>query len=342
MRSLTGALCLLLLTGALSLHASPRSVAQTPGIYIAVGDSIAAGIGSSLPRERGYAAIAHEWLTRESGAFVPFENLAVPGETARAFIDNGQLDQFRAAVSRAREGGLPIKVVTLSLGGNEMLALESSGLPDREAGLEAFRASFAEALDAVRATLGPDVRLVVTTYYDLTEGDASLANTDAWWVEQFNAVIRENALERAATIADVHARFVSQISELTLYPVDVHPNNAGHLAIAETVWRSLALDTTAPEINAPKRIEASRDTPTLRFNATDSTSLAAIALESPDVQFTQPLAVENGEYIALIDIDDLTTSEATITIVASDPAGNITRHDVVVTRVASRPEGDID
>jgi len=309
-------------------------------VYIAVGDSIAAGIGSSLPRERGYAALTHALITQHSGSFVPFESLAVPGETARTFIDNGQLDRFRASVSRAREGGLGIHVVTLSLGGNEMLDLESSGLPDREAGLETFRVSYAEALDAVRVVIGPNVPLVVTTYYDLTEGNSTLTNTDAWWIEQFNTVIRDQAAERGAAIADIHEPFTGNIAAWTLYPVDVHPSNAGHLKIAEAVWRTFGNDATAPVIDAPERIRANRDTPTLRFNATDSTSLSNLSLECPDVQCTQPLIDENGEYIALIDVSNAATSESMMTLVASDAAGNTTRHDIVIERVSSVQDGE--
>jgi acyl-CoA thioesterase I len=332
MRPLLATLTVVLALGATLLSAAPRSVAQSPGVYIALGDSIAAGIGSSLPRERGYPALVHDLATRQSGGFVPFESLAVPGETAATFIAGGQLDRFRASVARAREGGLPLYAVSVSLGGNELLALDSSGIPDREAGLDQFRARYAEALNAIRAAIGPDTPLVVTTYYDLTEGDATLANTDAWWIEQFNTVIRETATTTSASVADVHGSFAGRIAELTLFPVDVHPSNAGHRVIADLVWQALGTDTTAPEIDAPDRIETSRDTPTLRFNATDSTSVRTLTLEATDVQWTQPLPVETGEYVALLDLSNLDGDTATVTIVASDPAGNVARRDVIITR----------
>src|SRR5687768_10751202 len=85
----------------LNLQVSRPSLAQSPGIYIALGDSIAAGIGSSLPRERGNAAIVADWLAKLTGETVPFENLAVPGETAASFIESGQFQRFQDTVARS-------------------------------------------------------------------------------------------------------------------------------------------------------------------------------------------------------------------------------------------------
>ena len=118
----------------LNLQAPRPTEAQSPGIYIALGDSIAAGIGSSLPRERGNAAIVAGWLATLTGNTVPFENLAVPGETAATFMEGGQLQRFREVIARSNASGIAVEAVTLTLGGNEMLALDTTGLSDRRAG----------------------------------------------------------------------------------------------------------------------------------------------------------------------------------------------------------------
>ncbi|MGH9175735.1 MAG: hypothetical protein ACRD1H_15330 [Vicinamibacterales bacterium] len=38
---------------------APSSTAATEGLDVALGDSVAAGIGSSLPRTRGYPALVY-------------------------------------------------------------------------------------------------------------------------------------------------------------------------------------------------------------------------------------------------------------------------------------------
>jgi hypothetical protein len=128
--------------------------------------------------------------------------------------------------------------------------------------------------------------------------------------------------------------FAGRIDELTLSPVDVHPSNAGHELIAELVWTTLGFDSDPPVVDAPESLEATRSTPTLRFNATDSTRLTSVRLESSDVQWTEPLPTEDGSYLSLIDLTDLDAEDATIAIVATDMAGNTTRHDVRIVREA--------
>lgn len=318
---------------------SPRPAhAATPGVYIALGDSIAAGVGSSLPRSRGYAAIVTEWLTRLTGEIVPSENLAVPGETAATFIGGGQLQRFREAVARARAAGIPIAAVTVSLGGNELLGLESTGLSDRQAGLDEFSVRYAEALGAVRDEIGPDTPLVVTTYYDLTEGDATIQFSDAWWVEQFNTVIRDVANADGARVAEVATQFRFWIGDYTWYPFDVHPSNAGHRAIAQSIWAALALDTEPPTLSVTSGTDALRSTPTIRFSVNDNIGVLSVDVSSDDVPLRGPFETSENEYSVLLDLSLTDADEVALTIDIGDDAGNVTRE--VVTIQVSDMRGD--
>jgi acyl-CoA thioesterase I len=142
--------------------------AASGSLYIAVGDSIAAGVGASLPRKRGYAALVDEWRRRHSQTTTLFENLAVPGETAATFRTEGQLQRLRDVAEQAIRTGNEIAIVSVTLGGNEMLALRTDGLTDRQEGLARFAGEYPAALQEIRAITGPATRIVVTTYYDLT------------------------------------------------------------------------------------------------------------------------------------------------------------------------------
>jgi acyl-CoA thioesterase I len=323
----------------LNLQTPRPSLAQSPGIYIALGDSIAAGIGSSLPRERGNAAIVAGWLATLTGESVPFENLAVPGETAATFTDGGQLQRFRDVIARSNASGIPVAAVTLTLGGNEMLALDATGLSDRQAGLDAFSDQYAGAVAAVRSEIGPDVPLVVTTYYDLTEGDPAIEFTDSWWVEQFNAVIRRVAGEQQAQVADVASRFAGNISAFTHFPFDVHPSNAGHVTIARSIWATLALDQEPPAVSVASSVEATRSTPTIKFGVQDNVGVSTVTAVSDDVPVGGPFEIEDGDYVVLLDLRATELDEVALTIEIGDDAGNVTR-EVVTVEVAVGSRGE--
>lgn len=324
-RSLLITLTFLLLAPLFS--AGNGTTAQSPGIYIALGDSIAAGVGSSLPRVRSYPAVVHQWMEDHADATVPFSNLAVPGETAASFMEDGQLEQFRSEVARAREGQIPIHAVTLSLGGNEILAVSDAGLEDREEALASFRTNLEQAVEAIRQEIGPDVPLVLTTYYDLTAGDASIMFTDSWWIEQFNTAIREVAAGSDAVVAGVQQTFEGRIDELTYYPDDVHPTNQGYLAIAQQVWQALEFDTEAPVIDGVSPEAATRRTPTLHFQVDDNVGVASITVQVDGQEPVDPLQVAETEYILLLDLRNVQAATVTVQIEARDQAGNQTTID---------------
>lgn len=321
------ALSALLVAGLLATGQPARSAGST--VYIALGDSIAAGIGSSLPRERGYPAIVRGLLARQAGEDVTLENLAVPGETAGSFRDAGQLARYRDLVDRLSRGGTTIAAITLSLGGNEMLRVAGSDTGDRRAALDDFQSAYPAALADVRAAAGPDVPIVVTNYYDLSSGDPTIVESDAWWVARFNEVIAAGAAASNAQVADVATAFAGRIDELTLNPSDVHPTNAGHQAIAGAVWKALALDMTAPTIEVAATLDATRLTPTLRFAVDDDTGVDSVSIEAGGATASGPYRTGDGEYVALIDLRG-SGGSATVTIHAADAAGNVTSSAVTV------------
>ncbi|HEX5165480.1 MAG TPA: SGNH/GDSL hydrolase family protein [Thermomicrobiales bacterium] len=310
------------------------SAAQTPGAYIVLGDSIAAGIGSSLPRSRGNAAIVTGWLEQLSGSDVPLDNLAVPGETATSFIDGGQLQRFRDSVARTKASGVPIAAVSVSLGGNELLGLDSTGLSNRQSGLDVFRARYGEALGAIRDEIGPDTPLVVTTVYDLTGGDPTIQYSDSWWIEQFNSVIRQAAESEQALVADVAGQFSGRISELTHYPFDVHPSNAGHRVIAQTIWTELAFDTTPPAVTTPASVTVTRPTPTIHFSVADNVAVASVRVTGDDGSFAGPFQTADNEYVILLDFGSSNVEKVALTLEISDDGGNLTRQVITVQRAA--------
>jgi lysophospholipase L1-like esterase len=322
------------LTVVVGVAVPTASRAASPGVYIALGDSIAAGTGSSLPRTRGYVALIEARMQRVLGAQVTLANLAVPGETTASFINGGQLSRLQQRVADSTAANVPVVAVTVSLGGNDILSLTGSDQAQRQAALDAFRTTYLSALQSIRSTVGPDVPVVVTTYYDLSEGDAAIPNSDSWWLAQFNAVITDAAAQVSAIVADVAPAFAGHISEYTLKPFDVHPTNAGHKAIADVVWKALAIDTDAPSISVISALTATRSTPTLQFTATDNDAIAHVEVTANEGIANAPLDVGDGSYVVLLDFRGIAKSSIVVTIQAEDLAGNVSSETVEVAPAA--------
>ena len=316
----------------------PVSAAPEP-VCLALGDSISAGVGTTLPRKRAFPRLVCDLLAQATGRSTRLVDLAVPGETTRSFLQGDQLARLRDEVARIRSQQAEIRAVMLSLGGNDLLELTDAPPEERQAGLDRFRQDYPAALAAVREAVGRETPVVVTTVYDLSEGDPSAERTDAWWVAQFNAVIREAASQHGTGIVDLEAAFRGHIAEWTWYPGDVHPTNEGHEQIARLVWQALAIDTEAPsvQIERPQAGTLPRRFVTVRVRATDNVGVERVELLAGD---RPPIELrylpEQQVWIALWDSASA-TGQATLTVRASDFAGHVGESRVTVTPFGGTP-----
>lgn len=320
------ALLLALFLAPISMWQLVPAAAGSPGLYIAVGDSLTAGVGSSLPRTRSYPALVHHWMEALNGVPLPYSNLGVPGETATSFLTGAQWPAFQTEVARAASAGTPMYAVSVSLGGNELLSAQATGLLDRQSALDEFRVSYEQAIDGIRAEIGAETPLVLTTYYDVTEGDPTQQFTDAWWVAQFNQVILDTASRHNAGVADLEALLRGRVAELTRYPVDVHPTNQGFLAIAEAVWQTLDFDRTPPVVELRSSEQVARGTPTLRFAATDQVGVTALRVTAGEAE-VRWIERAPGEYVALLNLGNDLSQPLPVVIEATDAAGNVQRSE---------------
>lgn len=332
-----------------SIAAPSQSVtAASQHEYIALGDSIAAGLVTSLPRERGYAAVVSNLLEKLDASVpeptaVKAVNLAVPGETDESFVSNGQLRAFQNEVASAKARGANLQLVTLTLGGNDILQLQSKSDADRRAGLERFRTSFPIVINDIEQALG-DLKptIVVTTYYDVTGGDPQLTNTDAWWVAQFNDVIRGTAQQHGLKVADLEQAFRGHIQQWTWYPLDVHPNNDGHAEIAKLVWQASGLDRTPPvvRLTKPAAGQLSRSTPTVSASVTDNVGVSDVQLWVNDKKISSLIFEPSlNEYVGVWNGTQATTGQITLSVHATDLAGHVTTAEVTVTLPRSQGGG---
>lgn len=217
-------------------------------LYLALGDSLAAGVGAGRAEE-GYVPRFHAYLERRTGHELGLHNLAIPGETTASMFSSGQLDRALAEMRSRRDDGDPatrVSAVTLDIGGNDLLrALDSSvcvfdpssaGCQARvDAALAAFDAGIARVLAAVAGELEPGAELYVMTAYnpfDLDTGTVFEALTRQV-TERMNAIIRACAAQVGARVADPYAAMRGNTATWThILHGDIHPNAEGHQALA--------------------------------------------------------------------------------------------------------------
>jgi lysophospholipase L1-like esterase len=342
--AITRGIVILVLVAALAVHPASQNAgtAQSELVYIALGDSIPAGLLASLPAARGYPALVRDLieaqhLASDSPANVELVNLAEPGETVQTFQENGQLEEAIEQIQALPDGSL--QTVTLSIGGNNILSLWESNIAERETELQQFQSEFNAVIDDLASALdGTDADVVVTTYYDLTEGDPTVDGSNAWWLRQFNNVVAETASDAGFDIVDVEPLFQGQISELTWFPADIHPNNAGHQVIARAIWQELGYDETAPEIEItrPDSSEVRNRVPTIHATVSEDVRLESVILHVEGEDLHELMYVASREtWIGLWDAREFEGNEAELTVVATDVSGN-EASDIVTVTLPSR------
>ncbi|MDP9365627.1 MAG: SGNH/GDSL hydrolase family protein [Chloroflexota bacterium] len=211
--------------------------------YLALGDSVAAGVGASPPSDLGYPALLADRLDEALGQPVRRINLAVPGETTSSLLGGDQLSRALTAITAARRSGVRIATITLTVGANDLLRADRDEAA-REGALKTIDANLREILgrlrDATRDASGrPTTEIVATGYYDPTGTPPEVPGSDAWWLARLDDTIEQVARQTGAGWVEVASAFAANPSELTWYPRDIHPTEAGHAVIAEAVWRVL-------------------------------------------------------------------------------------------------------
>jgi lysophospholipase L1-like esterase len=282
-RALPTLAVLLALLGAFLVSARP-SGAQTATVpsrggapagsagYLALGDSYAAAVGATAPAA-GYAARVATALEASGRRRFDFVTLAEPGTTSAAFVGDfvarGRPGTGTSQLARAVRTltGRRVDVVTLQVGGNDVLRLLEPGQPcageliATDACLVLAQRTLAEVtapnlaliVDALVRAATPGTQLVVLTYpnpFALGTGGVLEQRTDLV-LRALNDLLvatvaraQPAAAERrvALTVVDVYPLFAGRAAVLTHIldtPPDIHPTDAGHAVLAAAVLGAL-------------------------------------------------------------------------------------------------------
>lgn len=218
-------------------------------VVLALGDSLAAGVGVTNPRD-GYVSRFHRAVAERDGVPYGLANLGVVGETSGTLLLGGQL-----AAAEQELAGRPAAYVTLDIGANDLLGhlespdcgadLTSAACQDRvERTLVAYRANLGAVLDRLGAAAGDAPIVLLQTYnpFSLGLGESEQERESSAIVARLNAVAAEVAAARGVLVADgfTPMRGTTAATTHMLDPVpDIHPNAAGHDVLATALFQAL-------------------------------------------------------------------------------------------------------
>ena len=225
------------------------------GVYLALGDSIAAGTGASDADSTGYVALVAEALQSRFGPTLELRSLAEGGDTTEDLID-----KLSQAVELLEQGD--VRVVTVTIGGNDLFQYSSSPVcidapADPACPLRDGLLGVAERLNRILGELRAASSLtdiVIQLYPNLFSGTGEL-NFSGIIIREgapevafglLNDVIAEAAGRNGVLIADPRAGFDGRGGDLghLLDPEpDAHPNDDGHRLIADAFLAALGLST---------------------------------------------------------------------------------------------------
>ena len=192
--------------------------------YVALGDSLAAGVGA----DRGYVDRYAAHLRTDTGARVRVSNLGVSGQTSSELLDALRGDEsMRGAIEGA-------EVVTFNIGLNDLgraVAAYEEGTCGGQDGEECLRKAvdalkdnwdaIAAELLMLRSTGSTIIRTPGLGYTPRAEDNLE------HYVSEVNRHIASTARSKAVPHVEIPVR------EIGMSPDGVHPNGAGYATIAD-------------------------------------------------------------------------------------------------------------
>lgn len=232
-------------------------------IYLALGDSITHGYNAT-GESRRYVSLLAEKLNRLERTSVYVH--AKPGWTA---------SQAAAGLQRVPESILQeAAIITVMVGGNDLLRAMPWYLNDADVGRDRLDQAFSPALGQI-LRLAPGRpgarRLVCTVYNPFPEWDLACTALD-----DLNGMIQRVAAEHSCHVVSIHQLYAGrerdmvdgyrggQSDDFRLVRNPIHPNDSGHVLIAEELFARCEQLLRKPEQRRLPRKRQARQKPPVR------------------------------------------------------------------------------
>ncbi|KIL47853.1 hypothetical protein KR50_20200 [Jeotgalibacillus campisalis] len=232
---------------------SAKADITTPQVYVALGDSVAAGATPYESLDAGYADIIADTLSK-NGLLAAFsKDFAVPGFAVNNIHDLLDEEEVRQSVSQAT-------LITLSAGANNILGLVRQDAAGRTVmfdqlianyTLNQMRIQYGELLDEI-LQINPDASIYAVGYYFPYPHVLSTQQQGVLkMLELVNDIIENEASKRDIAFIDAGADFDPDGLNYLPNPVDVHPNQQGYLSIANSFFDKAEPSLESTDNNIP-------------------------------------------------------------------------------------------
>ncbi len=233
----------------------------TAPLYLALGDSLSAGVGATgFSAEKAFVGLVHD----ELGPKFALLNLGIAGHDSRQLIEEGPLDRAVAEITQRNRDDDPdndVEVVTLEIGGNDLLDLFFELVLPGRCPSVAEGLQKPECVDALRETLDayepnldlildrlheadPELNIFLMTLYNpfsgalpvLDElGELTLeGDPDTPFPEGLQDIIRRQAEKNDVHLVEVYPLFEGKAREYIAADT-IHPNDTGYRLMADAV-----------------------------------------------------------------------------------------------------------
>ncbi|WP_349409390.1 S-layer homology domain-containing protein [Pseudalkalibacillus sp. SCS-8] len=222
--------------------------------YVALGDSLAAGVDYKGDIGKGYADFLAMQLFQTEYLGDYTKQYSYPGYTTTDVLADLQNNVFKPNMDGSEDKvGIQqtvsnAEIITLDAGANDLLAVIKV---DEKTGVVSYdQKEFAQAIATVGANLGktigiiktlnPDADVYVMGYYNAfpylpdTEQPKLLGALDT-----LNQAIQSAALATGATYVPTADTFNPNGKTYLPNPKNIHPNEAGYLVLANAFWRQM-------------------------------------------------------------------------------------------------------
>lgn len=227
-------------------------------VHLALGDSVAFGVGTPNEEKLGYSAVLDRWVRsddcREGPAAacpgLDLVNLAVPGATSSSLI-NDQLQPALQLIGVRNSDGDPandVVLITMTIGGNDLFnpvvgtcsgGVTPACLQVIQSVFATYSQNLALILGSLRTAAGPDTQIVIMTYYNPL-GACHLAalepladvvlEGDGGGLVGFNDIIRGTAAAFDVDVANTFGQL--DVDDFVGGQDCLHPDISGYRKIA--------------------------------------------------------------------------------------------------------------
>ena len=225
---------LLILLLAISMVTTAAAEVRSPAVYIALGDSLAAGQTPESQIDTGYADLIAQELGRNQPVAAFSKDLAFPGFTTADVLERVKEEETQELLASAN-------IITLSAGANDLLRLVQANPADGSLQFQRIQSDF--ALNKARQNIseilkeldgaapGADI-YVIGYYFAYPHARESQKEGIAGQLQILNEILKNEAQKVGAVFVAVDVAFGEDATSKVPNPDDVHPNIEGYQAMA--------------------------------------------------------------------------------------------------------------